>query len=176
MPNYRNEIPLRALLNAAIVDRAIETPEFERCVREVLTLAGSPGIEYQFKNPAFIVGFLYCAIVVPKEIWISSPNDPVYQKLEIEKVVDLFDIRLKNNGFDDHPTYFLIHRLRNAVAHANFEIDQSQSFLFQDRREKHAAPFWEAWISNANLFRFLNALSHAVEETYPVGKGSPAIH
>lgn len=175
MPNYRNEIPLRALLNAAIVDRAVQTTQFEECVREVLTLAGSQGAEYQFKNPAFICGLLYCLIVVPKEVWISSEADPVYRKLESESVVDLFDIRLKDHAFDTKPTYFLLHRLRNAIAHANFEVDQSQAFLFRDRKDKAAAHFWEAWVSNANLFRFLNSVSHALEETYPMGKGSPEI-
>jgi len=176
MHNFRDEIPLRALLNAAIIDRVVETSTFKQGVGEVLTLAGSPGAEYQFKNPAFIVGFLYCVIVVPKEIWISSPEDTVYKRLEAEKVVDLFDIRLKDNAFDSHPAYFLIHRLRNAIAHANFDVDQSQSFVFRDRRERSGSHFWEAWVSNANLFRFLNVLAHAVDEMYPVGKRPAVIH
>ena len=176
MRNFRDEIPLRALLNAAIIDRAVETNTFKQCVGEVLALAGSPGAEYQFKNPAFIVGFLYCVIVVPKEIWISSPEDAVYKRLEAEKVVELFDVRLKDDGFDNQPAFFLIHRLRNAIAHANFEIDQSQAFVFRDRREKGSPHFWEAWVSNANLFRFLNGVAHAVEEMYPAGKRSSVIH
>ncbi len=176
MHKFRDEIPLRALLNSAIIDRVVESSTFRQAVDEVLTLAGSPGVEYQFKNPAFIVGFLYCAIVVPKEIWNLFPENPVYKRLEAEKVVDLFDIRLKDNGFDSHPAYFLIHRLRNAIAHANFEIDQSQAFVFRDRREKGGSDFWEAWVSNANLFRFLNEVEHAIEEVYQVGKHSVVIH
>jgi len=176
MHNFRDEIPLRALLNSAIIDRVVESSTFKQAVGEVLTLAGSPGLEYQFKNPAFIAGFLYCVIAVPKEIWISSPEDPVYRRLEASKVVDLFDIRIKDIGFDSHPAYFLIHRLRNAIAHANFEIDQSQAFVFRDRRGKGGSDFWEAWVSNANLFRFLNEVAHAVEEMYPAGKRSAVIH
>jgi hypothetical protein len=168
MTDYRNEIPLRALLNAAIIDRAVETAEFEECVRTVLKLAGSMG-SYQFKNPAFIAGFLYCVIVVPKEIWLSSEDNPIYQKLHDEKVVDLFEIKLKDPEYDTKPTYFLIHRLRNAIAHANFEIDQSQAFTFKDRKRKGDPPFWVAWVSNANLFRFLNSLAHVLDAAYPVG-------
>jgi len=168
MTDYRNEIPLRALLNAAIIDRAVETAEFERCVRDVLTLAGATN-EYQFKNPAFIAGFLYCVIVVPKEIWIASKDNPLYQKLHSEGVVDLFEIKLTDDEYDSNPTYFLIHRLRNAIAHANFEIDRNQAFTFKDRRRKGDPPFWVAWVSNANLFRFLNKLSHVLDAAYPMG-------
>ena len=67
MADFRAEIPARALINAAVIDRAVETEAFEKCVRSVLA-KGWFAPDLQYKNPAFIAGFLYCLIVVPREI------------------------------------------------------------------------------------------------------------
>jgi hypothetical protein len=163
MINFRKEIPARAFLNAAIIDRLVETDAFAECQQNALTKAGfASDIQYQYKNPAFIAGLLYCLIVVPKEIWISTKDDPVYQQLENKGLLTLFKINRKGKDYDNAPMYNLIHRLRNAVAHADFSIDQSQAFTFWDQREKDNPPLWEAWISNEDLMRFLSKLAQVV--------------
>ena len=54
------------------------------------------------------------------------------------------------------------HRLRNAIAHARYSIDESQAFAFWDRRKPNEAPFWEASISNKDLMTFLSKVAHLV--------------
>ena len=163
MINFRREIPSRAFLNAAIIDRAVQTEAFAESARLALTGAGfAPDLQYQFKNPAFIAGLLYCLIVVPKEIWISAKDDPVYRRLEEKGLLALFKVNLKHKDYDKAPMYYLIHRLRNAVAHARFSIDASQAFKFWDQPEKDAQRSWEASISNEHLMCFLSKLAQVI--------------
>jgi HEPN pEK499 p136 len=160
--DFRPDIPLRAFINTIVIDRAVETDAFAKCVREVLLDFGyAAEMEYQFKNPAYIAGLLYCLIVVSKEIWLTSKDDQVYKKLEELRLVDLFEIKLHDASFDKHPSYELIRHLRNAVAHARFSIDGTQAFKFWDHPNGKPR-VWEAWISNPNLMRFLSRIAHLV--------------
>jgi hypothetical protein len=68
-----SEIPLRAFLNAGIIDRVVGTLAFEEAVREVMTLLGYGSYKYEFKNPAYILGMLYGLVVVPFERHFSDP-------------------------------------------------------------------------------------------------------
>jgi HEPN pEK499 p136 len=160
--DFSAEIPLRAYVNAIIIDRAVETDAFEKCVRGALVELGyARDYPYQFKNPAYIVSFLYCLIVVSKEIWLTSKDDQIYKKIEEKKLVDLFVVKVRDQSLDDHPSYELIRHLRNAVAHARFSVDQSQSFVFWDHPNKKPRS-WEAYISNKNLFIFLSEIARLV--------------
>ena len=162
MINFRRDIPVYAFLNAVIIDHVLETSTFVECQHSVLGKAGfAPDLQYQFKNPAFIAGLLYSLIVVPKEIWISSEDDPIYQQLQNKGLLENWRIKLKDKDYDKAPMYWLIHRLRNAVAHANFSIDQAQAFSFWDGK-KGGPRRWEAWISNADLMSFLSKLARVV--------------
>src|SRR5262245_4581630 len=111
MDDFRAEIPIRSFVNARILDRAIEGDSFQAAVQDSLAEFGAPGIDYHFKNPAYIAGLLYCLVVVPKEIWELPENHAVYKLLSDSGVLDLFNITLKDSRFDAHPTYYLIHRL-----------------------------------------------------------------
>jgi len=163
MDDYRDEIPTRSFINAGIIYRAVVTKEFQAITQHVMAELGMPGAEYLFKNPAYISGLLYCMIVVPKEIWYLPENHAVYKLLDESDILDLFDVTLKDAKFDTHPMYYLIHRLRNAIVHANFSINQAQDFSFWDRKSKSETPNWTASISNANLFLFLSQLGHLWE-------------
>ncbi|PIQ36417.1 MAG: hypothetical protein COW59_12350 [Lysobacterales bacterium CG17_big_fil_post_rev_8_21_14_2_50_64_11] len=59
MDDFRAEIPIRSFINTGIVDRAVDSGGFQSCVQLVLAELGVPGIEYQFKNPAYVAGLLY---------------------------------------------------------------------------------------------------------------------
>jgi len=97
-------------------------------------------------------------IVVPKEIWHLPENHEVYKLLDESASPDLFTSTLKDEKFGTHPIYYLLHRLRNAIAHANFSINQSQDFSFCDRRSKGESPNWKASIATADFFVLLSRL------------------
>jgi hypothetical protein len=163
MVDFRTEIPIRAFVNGMIIDRAEGTDDFQECVRRVLLeFCNAPDIDYQFKNPAYVAGILYCLIVVPKELWRLEENDAVYKKLTQERIVDHFKLIRKDSKFDSHPTYYLIHRLRNAVAHADFSIDRLQNFVFRDRPNAMTEPNWVARISGNELMKVLSKLGHVM--------------
>lgn len=163
--NYRHEIPIRSFVNAKVIDYAVEDDSFLRCQRRALDDFGcDQSMEYQFKNPAYIAGMLYCLVVVPKELWLQPQNHQVYNILQQNSVVELFEIINKDKRFDQDPTYYLIHHLRNSVAHASFRVNQSQDFVFTDSRNKNGPVDWEARITNKNLFVFLSKIGQQSDE------------
>ena len=164
MNDFRGDIPIRAFLNALVVDRAVQTSMFQECVRDVITDAGAPDYEYQFKNPAYIVGLLYCLVLVPKELWIDDQTHWIYAHPDICALPDLFDFVITDPQFNTNRPYYLIRRLRNALAHVRFSVDQSQGFEFWDQPSLGATPNFRAKVSNANLFRVINLLGHHIKD------------
>lgn len=158
MPDFRGEIPTRSFINALIVEAAVETNDFNECVQRTISKIRLPIADYQFINPAHLAGLLYCLVVVPKEIWLLPENHILYTRLEEEaQVLDLFDITLKDEKFESNPVYYLMLGLRNAIAHANFSIDESQAFHFWDARPGRQA-HWKASIQSSHLLRLMNWL------------------
>lgn len=159
MPDFRAEIPTRSFINALIIEEAVETRSFQDCVQQTLSKIRLPIAEYQFVNPAHLVGLLYCLVVVPKEIWLLPQNHILYKRLKEEAELEkLFSITLRDPKFDSDPVYYLMHRLRNAIAHANFSIDESQAFEFWDGPGKNEPANWKASITSLNLLKFVNWL------------------
>jgi hypothetical protein len=155
------EIPLRAYLNAGIIDRVVGTPAFEEAAREVMTLVGYGSYKYDFKNPAYVLGMLYGLVVVPFEHNFSDPGHPVYEQLRSYKggVASLFKIDISPQENHADTTYWLIKRLRNSISHVRFSISlPKQDFCFWDQRPRAAEPYWRCRITNEHLFVFLNAL------------------
>lgn len=165
MADFRAEIPTRSFINALIIEEAVKTKSFQDCVRSTLSKVRLPIREYQFVNPAHLVGLLYCLVVVPKEIWLLPQNHILYRKLKEAGLLELFDFPIRDITFDSDPVYYLIHRLRNAVAHANFSIDESQAFEFWDTTAKGKTPHWKASVSSANLLQFVTWLGQQHWET-----------
>jgi hypothetical protein len=164
MKDFREDIPVYSFINAAIIDRALESDTFKDCVRATLNEAGfASGTQYQFKNPAFVCGLLYALILVPKEIWLGVQHDVVYRRLgEEEGLVELFEARISNRPSNQTPIYYLIHRLRNSIAHANFSVDETQAFTFWDKLKKTTPKIWEVHIRNQDLLKFLTKVAHVV--------------
>ena len=147
MADHRQEIPSWAFINAQIAQQAVHSGDLARSVRSVETHYGLSAGSLRFINPAYLVSLLYCLVVVPKEVWLLSENHSVYDKIDKEWLVALFTIELSDDGFARHPVYYLIHRLRNAVAHANFSIEDDGRFAFWDRKNEKSAPYFRASIS-----------------------------
>ena len=74
-------------------------------------------------NGATLLAFAYLALVFPKESdLISDISDINYQNFEI-----IQDDRQSVNNIQD-----FLRRLRNAISHANIEIDNNGNFIFSD--------------------------------------------
>ena len=156
MTDRRSEIPSWAFINAQIAQQAVHTKDFARCVRSVeQQYVLEPG-SLRFINPAYLVSLLYCLIVVPKEVWLQNGNHPVYGKIDKNWLLTLFKIERCEDALAKHPVHYVIHRLRNAVAHANFSIEDGERFAFWDQKNKSSVPFFRASISMNSLEGFLS--------------------
>ena len=169
--DFREAIPTSAFLNALIIERVVRTDVFAGCARDVLAEASHSDTElqYEFINPAYIVGLLYCLIVVPKETWILTNHDPIYKRLQDDGLQALFKIKMtgyKEGNSDDPPMHYLIARLRNAVAHTHYSIDQFQAWTFWDQKTSSSPRFWEASIPNKDLSVFLSKLAHVMHNKW----------
>jgi hypothetical protein len=160
MNDLRTEIPRRAFINAQIMQLVVNTSEFRNCVLQVFTNYDLPemALDYEFKGPSYVASLLYCLIVVPKEIWSLHENDEVYKLLKRERPLELFQVSLKDQAFDKNPTYQLIRRLRNSVAHADYEVTSNMGFVFYDRRNKMQQPNFIATASIEALSTFLSRI------------------
>ncbi len=155
MADRRQEIPTWAFLNALIAQQAVQTGDLARSVRSVEIHYGLAPGSLRFINEAYVVSLLYCLIVVPKEVWLLSENHSVYEKIDKDWLVGLFDVEHFDDRFAKHPVYHLIHHLRNAVAHANFSLEDER-FAFWDQKGRTSAPYFGASISIHCLQDFLS--------------------
>jgi hypothetical protein len=148
-------IPQMAYINAQIMQRAAHTPDFISCVDEVSNHYKIP--RFQVINPAYVVSLLYCLIVVPKEIWDLPYNHAVYSKMEHLGILSLFTVELLDPQFRQHPTYYLLQRMRNAVSHVNYSFDLVKArFTFWDIPHRRTTPNFRAGISTDGLQAFLS--------------------
>jgi len=158
--NLRHEIPARAFINAQIIQEVRSTPEFQQAIRNVLesSLYYDQGFtQYQFENPAYVVSLLYCLIVVPKELWAKSSSD-IYREIEKHNPSDLFEVQKDSQKPGGTPTYRLIHRLRNAIAHAKFAVDTNMIFTFWDMPPGVLEKEWIVRIDVQSLMVFISVV------------------
>jgi hypothetical protein len=158
MADHRMEIPSWAFINAQISQQAVHSGDLVRSVRSVEVRYGLAPGSLKFINPAYMVSLLYCLIVVPKEIWHLNENHLVYGEIDKDWLVGLFSVELSDDGFAKHPVYYLIHHLRNAVAHANFAIEDDGRFAFWDRKKETSPPYLRASMSVDSLQEFVSRI------------------
>lgn len=171
MTDYTREIPSWAFINAQIAQKAVHSGDLARSVRSVEENYGLPPESFSFINPAYMVSLLYCLIVVPKEIWSLKESHPVYVEIDKNWLLGLFKIELSDDRFARHPVYYLINHLRNAIAHANFAIEDNGRFRFWDRKNKSSAPYFRASMSKDNLEIFLSKIGAHLANLRTQGKG-----
>lgn len=150
--DLRLEIPAHAFLNAQIIQEVRDKSEFKQAIKTVITTGHykNQGLtEYEFQNTAYVVSLLYCLIVVPKELWGEKKKSDIYNEIEKEDVLKLFNIKSAEQS--DKSAFSLIRHLRNAVSHADFNIDSNFSFTFRDDDSK-----WGATIGINDLMKFLS--------------------
>lgn len=156
MHDHRLDVPSWAFTNGQIAREAVLSGDLARSVRSVEIEYGLNEGALRFINPAHLASLLYCLIVVPKEVWLLSENHSVYDSIEREWMVAVFAIEQDDNGdMAKHPVYYLIHHLRNAVAHANFSIENDGQFKFWDQKTKTSPVYFRASITEKCLYEFL---------------------
>ncbi len=130
--NLRKEIPQRAFINAQIVQLVDKNGDWEGSTSSVANHYGLG--QYQFMGPAYVVSLLYCLLVVPKEIWIKKNKDHnIHNEIDINELKKrVSSYTSTNQNFDSDFVFNFIHKLRNSVAHANYEIDENMNFKFWD--------------------------------------------
>lgn len=178
MIDRRTEIPSFAFINAQIIQKAIHTTDFGQCVRSVEEQYGlSPGeLGDGFFYASHVVSLLYCLIVVPREVWDDLPeNHKVYDMIDATWLLTLFEVELSEGRLtmrrQEHPAYYLIYHLRNAVAHARFSIAEDGRFTFWDQPNKTSAPNFRASLSRDSLQEFLSKVG-ALLANLRTGEGS----
>jgi hypothetical protein len=159
--DYRNEIPVRAFVNALIIDEILDDPAFASAISRSMAKVGVPEAEYQFKNPAYLAGLLYCLVVVPKEVWIGSENHPLFLQKLAQDVYRLFNVELCPSDRVGS-VHYLLTSLRNSLSHANFAVNEAQGFVFWDHYRRQP-PHWRASIDNGALMSFISAFGHLAD-------------
>lgn len=157
MIDLREHIPTWAIINHLILERAVHTNEYRQCVGRVEeTLQLRQGaLAGKYINSAHTVSLLYCLIVVPKEVWLPQPDHSIYAAIAGKRLHDLFTFEVVNDRFHEHPAYYLIHHLRNAVAHAHFWLNDVQVLCFWDQKTQTSPPHFRASTSLDRLGQFL---------------------
>jgi hypothetical protein len=164
MKNLADEIPHRAFINAQIIQSIHDSAMFERAVSDVSTRYGIP--EYQFLNPAHVVSLLYCLLVVPRQLFVAGNELYWDRNLPASSVSSYFTLTKADAKILQHSSAFL-RKLRNAVAHARFEIDEDMKFVFRDGQLLHGVlqVDFEIAAARVDLMRFLSEIGSMLANT-----------
>ncbi|MCC7147515.1 MAG: hypothetical protein IT443_13825 [Phycisphaeraceae bacterium] len=153
--NFRWQIAQCAYLNAQVIQDALEDGNLGRSLAKWTTHYGIPN--WNLKNPAYIASLLYCLIVVPKEIWDPPSNDTIYNLLDKDKPLRLFQVTTWAPPNNEHPLRDFIRHLRNAIAHVNFASDSQENYEFWDKSRNGTENF-KVSITVDALGRFLSTV------------------
>ena len=157
-----DKIPTLAFIEAQVIHQAVAKGALTDSVRAVETYYNLA--EGSLGNGVFLesrmLTLLYCLVVVPKEVWASESEHPVYQAVSTKWRIPQGAVSNHRSGFPDRPTYQFIHHLRNAVAHARFSF-RDQRFHFWDQRRHEHEPSFRASVSLSELQEFLEIVGAA---------------
>jgi hypothetical protein len=157
MKNLADEIPRRAFINAQIVQRVRDSVAFQKAVSEVSGAYGIP--EYEFENPAHVASLLYCLLVVPQQLFVKGTEPFWDNEVPPSAISDYFTVnKSKTHQKILQKSSAFLRKLRNAVAHARFEIDGDLKFVFWDGdfQKGQLIVDFEVEASVVNLMRFLS--------------------
>jgi hypothetical protein len=108
------------------------------------------GIAFPLQNQGLAISLLYMLLVVPREMWESSQQ--VGTQFEFN-TKHLFTFR--TGATDDN--WQFIRLMRNAISHANFEMDKSGTYVFWNTNNAGIKNF-EVSIIHISLFEFISEI------------------
>ena len=150
MTNLAAEIPQRAFINAQIIQRVRDTGAFQAAAYEISSTYGIR--DYEFMNPAYVASLLYCLLVVPRQLFVEGNEGFWDSQVPPAAIASYFAVRTATPEILQRSSQFL-GRLRNAVAHARFEVDENFMFVFRDGRN---AVEFEVQVPAEKLMAFLS--------------------
>ena len=108
-------------------------------------------IDFNLKNQGMVLMLLYGLLVIPREIW-ERTDTTYFQGISIHH----FEFTIQPESTID--TSLFIRMMRNAISHANFEIDyQANSYKFWNINNNGQRTF-EVKISHEGLGCFLTEI------------------
>lgn len=158
MTDLKKEIPQRAFINAEILQIAEGTGNFRQAMQEITQKYGLS--DYLYKNPAYIVSLLYCLIVVPKEIFVDENDLDRNATIRGQEIAGFFTFKIDKEDKDGRnaqgDSFQLLRRIRNSLAHVNYEVDENMTFTFRDRPPRSRDWTFEATIDRDKLMEFIS--------------------
>jgi hypothetical protein len=162
MKNLAAEIPQRAFINAQIIQRVHGSIAFQTAAHEVSSGYGIR--DYQFMNPAYVASLLYCLLVVPRQLFVEGNEIFWDSQVPAATIGSHFAIKMAAPEILEKSSQFL-RRLRNAVAHARFEVDENLMFVFRDGRN---VVDFEVQASADHLMAFLSDVGSKLANLRPL--------
>ncbi len=157
MNNSREEIPQWCWYNGQFVFHFQESLQnnpnksIQEYFNQFKNKNGLDNVDFNLKNQGMVLMLLYGLLVVLREIW-EKTGPTYFQGISMQHFE--FTIRPDNTTDTSH----FIRMMRNAISHANFEIDsQANSYKFWniDSNEKRT---FEVKVSHDGLGYFLTEI------------------
>jgi len=149
--DFRLDVPALARANAEIWLAAAEMGDLDAARSKVFEVTDVPPQSHKYRNLAFMVGQLYCLLLVPKELLRLKETHPIFAELDKAHVSELFVIETRPNEFDEAPSYWLLRLLRNSLAHVLFRVGGDNIWEFWTERK----PKWKATTTTESLWQVL---------------------
>jgi hypothetical protein len=162
MKDRRSEVPVWAWLTAQIIQEAFRSGELNRATRKIEKSYKLLPNSLRVVNLSYLVSLLYCAIVVPKELWATDKLPIALVKIDANWLLSLISITVKSANFDQDPVNRFFRHLRNAVAHVRFEVNDQGDFTFWDQQDKNSPESFRATFSQSSLEEFLSKVAPAL--------------
>jgi len=154
----REEIPQWCWYNGMFLfsfDEALQSEdknktlkEFYNSFKERQGLSNSP---FSLKNQGTLICLLYALLVIPREIWERDKEQGTKFSF---KTIKNFKVTIGKNIVDNN-TWNFLRLMRNAISHANFNIDRDKNeytFWNNHRQGNHN---FEVKVSHRGLGEFL---------------------
>lgn len=153
----REEIPQWCWYNGMFLfsfDEALQSEDKNKTLKEFYNSfkeqQGLSNFPFSLKNQGAVICFLYAFLVIPREIWERDEE----QGTEFSfKTIENFDVTIGKDQADN--TWNFLRLMRNAISHANFNIDTDENkytFWNNDRQGNHN---FEVKVSHSGLGEFL---------------------
>ncbi len=150
------DVPALAYIEQQILGRAVASGSLRNHVGIVEAEYGLPlgtlgnGLFWQTR----LLSLLYVLVLFPREYWRIDEEDPVYREIEKRWSIDCICVLTPDQKYEN-TVYWFIHRLRNALAHANivFHGDEIEISDYWNRKL-----VYRARISNDEAMHFLEVV------------------
>jgi hypothetical protein len=147
------DIPALAYIEQQVMGRAAAKGSLQSHVRmleDKYGLALGSGLFWETR----VLSLLYMLILFPKEYWKMDQNDPVYREIEQLWPLSRVTVLIQDQKYGN-TIHGFIHRLRNALAHANLAFHKNAIEIWDSRKGQDV---YRACMSRNETERFLETV------------------